>query len=65
MFGQLLINTVLITNHLQLCINSTSWCNKKEYTVTSWLFMHIVSTEKMCKDLRDRKDMRGTKYAYY
>ena len=34
-------------------------------TVTSRLFTHIVSTEKMRKDMRDRKDMRGTKYTYY
>ena len=27
-------------------------------------FTHIVSTEKMRKDMRDRKDMRGTKYTY-
>ena len=30
------------------------------YTVTSRLFMHIVSTEKMHKNMRDRKDTRGT-----
>ena len=35
------------------------------YTVTSRLFTHIVSTEKMHKDTRDRKDTRGTKYTYY
>ena len=35
------------------------------YTVTSRLFTHIVSTEKMRKDLRDHKDMRGTNYTYY
>ena len=34
-------------------------------TVTSRLFTHIVSTEKMCKDMRDRKDMRGTKCTYH
>ena len=34
-------------------------------TVTSRLFTHIVSTEKMRKDTRDRKDTRGTKYTYY
>ena len=33
--------------------------------VTSDLFTHIVSTEKMRKNKRDRKDMRGTKYTYY
>ena len=32
---------------------------KSIYTVTSRLFTHIVSTEKM------RKDTRGTKYTYY
>ena len=31
-----------------------------QYTVTSRLFTHIVSTEKMRKDTRDRKDTRGT-----
>ena len=35
------------------------------YTVTSRLFTHIASTEKMRKDMRDRKDMRCTKYTYY
>ena len=34
-------------------------------TVTSRLITHIVSTEKMRKDTRDRKDTRGTKYTYY
>ena len=34
-------------------------------TVTSRLFTRIVSTEKMRKDMRDRKDMRGTKYIRY
>ena len=34
-------------------------------TVTSRLFTHIVSTEKMYKDMRDRKEMRGTNYTYY
>ena len=34
-------------------------------TFTSRLFTHIVSTEKMRKDMIDRKDMRGTKYTYY
>ena len=29
-------------------------------TVTSHLFTHIVATEKMRKDMRDRKDKRGT-----
>ena len=37
----------------------------KHSTVTSCLFTHIVSTEKMGKDMRDRKDMRGTKYTNY
>ena len=37
----------------------------KHSTVTSRLFTHIVSTEKMGKDMRDRKDMRGTKYTNY
>ena len=34
-------------------------------TVTSRLFTHIVSTEKVRKEMRDRKDSRGTKYTYY
>ena len=34
-------------------------------TVTSRLFTHTVSTDKMRKDMIDRKDMRGTKYTYY
>ena len=35
-------------------------------TVTSRLFTHIVSTEKkMRKDMRYRKDIRGTKHTYY
>ena len=33
-------------------------------TVTSRLFTHIVSIEKMRKDMKDRKDMRGTKCTY-
>ena len=37
----------------------------KAATVTSRLFTHIVSTEKMRNDLRDRKDPRVTKYTYY
>jgi len=36
----------------------------KTTTVTSRLFTHIVSTEKMRKDMRDRKDIRGTKNTY-
>ena len=39
--------------------------NKFKHTVTSRLFTHIVSTEKLRKDTRDRKDTRGTKYTYY
>ena len=35
-----------------------------ENTVTSCLFTHIVSTEKMLKEMRDRKDMGGTNYTY-
>ena len=35
------------------------------YTVTSRLFTHIVSTEKMRKYLRDHKDLRGANYTYY
>ena len=31
-------------------------------TVTYRLFTQIVSTEKMRKDMRKRKDMRGTNY---
>ena len=38
--------------------------HKYIYTVTSCLFMHIVSTEKLRKDMRDRKDMREL-YFYY
>ena len=38
---------------------------KFKCTVTSRLFTHIVSTEKARKDMRDRKDTRGTKYTYY
>ena len=34
-------------------------------TVTSRLFTHIVSTEKIHKDVRYRKDMRVTKYTYF
>ena len=34
-------------------------------TVTSRLFTHIVSKEKMRKYMRDRKDIRGTNYTYY
>ena len=34
-------------------------------TVTSRLFTHIVSTEKIRKDMRDRKDMRAIKYTYF
>ena len=37
----------------------------KGYTFISRLFTHIVSTEKLRKDMRDRKDMRGTNYTYY
>ena len=42
-----------------------SFYRNKVVTVTSCLFTHIVSTEKMRKDLRDRKDSRGTNYTYY
>ena len=34
-------------------------------TVTSRFFTHIVSTEKVRNDMRDRKDSRGIKYTYY
>ena len=34
-------------------------------TVTFCLFTHIVSTEKVHKDMRDRKYMTGIKYTYY
>ena len=37
---------------------------KKLITVTFRMFTHIMSTEKMRKDIRDRKDMRGTNYIY-
>ena len=40
------------------------YCIIIEYTVTSCLFTHIVSTEKMHKDVRDLKDMRGIKYTF-
>ena len=36
-----------------------------EFTVTSRLFTHIVSTEKSRKEMRDRKDTRGIKHTYY
>ena len=42
--------------------NSLIRGTKKIFTVTSHLFTHIVSVEKMRKDMRDRKDMRGTNY---
>ena len=32
------------------------------YTVTSRLFTHTMSTEKIRKYMRDRKDMRSTNY---
>ena len=41
------------------------FCCYNNYVVTSRLFTHIVSTEKMRNDLRDRKDSRGTNYTYY
>ena len=34
-------------------------------TVTSRLFTHIVSKEKIRKGMSDRKDMRGTNYTYF
>ena len=34
-------------------------------TVTSRLFTHIVSTEKLRKDMRDLKDLRSTKYVFF
>ena len=34
-------------------------------TVTSRLFTHIVSTEKVRKDMRNRKNKKGAKYTYY
>ena len=34
-------------------------------TVTSRLFTHIMSTEKLGKEIRDRKDRRGIKHTYY
>ena len=40
-------------------------CFLFQCTVTSRSFTHIVSTEKMRKDMRDREDTRGTKYTYY
>ena len=42
---------------MTVCINRIIF-----FTVTSRLFTHIVSTEKVRKDMRDRKDMRGMKY---
>ena len=41
-----------------ICINLLS-------TVTSRLFTHIVSTEKIRKDTRDRKYTRGAKHTNY
>ena len=35
-----------------------------QITVTSRLFTHIVSTEKMRNDMSERKVMRGTNYVY-
>ena len=37
----------------------------KVYTVTFLLFTHVMSTEKVRKDSRNRKDIRGTKYTYH
>ena len=39
--------------------------NDLHNTVISRLFTHIVSTEKVRKDMRDRKETRGTKYTHY
>ena len=38
---------------------------EKITTFTSCLFMHIVSTEKLRKDMRDLKDLRSTKYVFF
>ena len=41
------------------------WDKKNHNTDTSRLFTHIGSTEKMRKEMIDRKDMRGTNYTYF
>ena len=49
----------------KIIIKNFSFVIEKVNTVTSRLFTHIVSTEKVRKDIRERKDTRGTKYTYY
>ena len=47
-------------------VHSPNMKNKKSKvsTVPSYLFTHIRSIERVRKDMRDRKDMRGIKYTY-
>ena len=63
----------VIYNLLVIDLKAKTYCKKNFYrrniivdntTVTSRLFTHIVSTEKMRKYMRDLKDMSGTKYTY-
>ena len=49
----------LISNK-QTFLNCTIYIITVMCTLTSRLFTHIVSTEKVRKDMRDRKDTRGT-----
>ena len=50
--------------HKRVCPNNQQNFHLRD-TVTSRLFTHIVSKEKVRKDTRDRKETRGTKYTYY
>ena len=59
-----LYNAIIIPNS-QKPFFVISKLRRKINTVTSGLFTHIVFTEKSRKDMRDRKDSRGTNYTYY
>ena len=61
-FSKLELNSTMLIAKLNDLLSSGKGISN---TVTSRLFTHIVSTEKRRKDLRDRKDSRGTSYTYY
>ena len=60
-FQKTLILSALIVKFYYIFLSK----NNIKATVFSRLFTHVVSTEKMRNDLRDRKDSRGTNYTYY
>ena len=65
-YSSKIVSSLLLAKNIIHCFLAVSKClHFFSNTVTSRLFTHIVSTEKIRKDVRDRKYKRGINYTYY